>query len=147
MNEFGDFANIDVDKLLKEMDREVGRLDDFQRDIGKCVGRAEDENGFVAIEYGSDGVRELELHPKAMRLSSGELAELIKDVLREATQDFQDRMYSLANDAFGEADNPLRQMKDPDAALAKIKQAEAVYDRAFEDVMKEFDMIRRRMNL
>ncbi|MEV0617186.1 YbaB/EbfC family nucleoid-associated protein [Nonomuraea sp. NPDC050404] len=147
MQEFGDFANIDVDKLIKGMDQQVEQMEEFQRVLGSIVGTAQDEDGFVTIEYGNEGVRELELHPKAMRLSSGELAELIKAILAEATEDFQKRMYEAAGTVFGDEDNPMQLMKDPDAAIAKVKQAEAVYDRAFEDVMGELDQIRRRMDL
>jgi DNA-binding protein YbaB len=146
MQEFGDFANIDIDKLMKGMDQQVAHLEEFQKAMDSCVGTAQDEDGFVIVKYGNEGVRELKLHPKAMRLSSGELAELIKTVLAEATEDFQKRMYEQAGDVFGE-DNPLEVMKNPDAALDKVKQAGAVYDRAFEDVMGELDKIRRRMDL
>ena len=50
--------------------------------MADLVGRAQDDDGLVTIAYGSEGLRELQLHPKAMRLSSGELAELIKEQLR-----------------------------------------------------------------
>jgi DNA-binding protein YbaB len=147
MQEFGDFAKIDIEKLLKGFDEQLAHMEEFQQKIGSCVGRAEDENGLVVVEYDHQGVRELELHPKAMRLSSGELADLIKTVLRDATADFQNRYFEGAKEVFGEENNPMNVARDPEAALGKIKDAEAIYDRAFEDVMGELDRIRRRMNL
>ena len=114
---------------------------------GDCVGRAEDEDGFVVVEYGQTGVRELTLHPKAMRLSSGELADLIKQVLAEATDDFQRRLTEMAGEVFGEKDNPLKAVENPDAMIDEIKRVEKVYDQAFNDVMGELDRIRRRLEL
>lgn len=147
MQGFGDFANIDIDKLLSGMDDQFARLEEFQRVVGDCVGRAEDEDGFVVVEYGQTGVRELTLHPKAMRLSSGELADLIKQVLAEATDDFQRRLTEMAGEVFGEKDNPLKAVENPDAMIDEIKRVEKVYDQAFNDVMGELDRIRRRYQL
>jgi hypothetical protein len=147
MQEFGDFAKIDIEKLLKGFDGQLARLEKFQSDIDSYVGRAQDENGLVTIEYDHQGMRELELHPKAMRLSAVELAELIKTVLQEATADFQTRVYDGAGEVFGEEDNPMKFHRDPEVALRKIKDAEAIYERGFEDVMGQLDDIRRRMEL
>ncbi|MGW0801883.1 YbaB/EbfC family DNA-binding protein [Nonomuraea sp. NPDC002799] len=146
MQEFGDFAKIDLEKLVKGADRQLALLEEFQANIGSVVGRAEDENGFVIVEYGQEGVRELQVHPKAMRLSSGELADLIKIVLQEATADFQRRLSEEAGGLFG-ADNPMKTLSDPEAATAKLKGAESLYDQAFVDVMGKLDGIRRRMDL
>jgi len=147
MREFGDFAKIDMEKLVNSFDHHLARLADFQKDIEACVGHAQDEYGLVTIEFGHQGVRELELHPKAMRLSSGELAELIKTVLQDAATDFQNRMYEKAGEAFGEEDNPMKLYRDPEAALSKIKEAETVYNSGFEDLMGRLDRIRRQMEL
>ncbi|MEW9546972.1 YbaB/EbfC family nucleoid-associated protein [Nonomuraea sp. NPDC050783] len=144
MQEFGDFAKIDIDKLLAGMDDQFNRLGEFQRAAGDVVGRAEEENGMVVVEYGQNGVRELELHPKAMRLGSAELADLIKATLAEAVADYQRRFAELMAGVFGESGNPLA---DPEAALEEVKRAEAIHDRAFTDVMGELDRIRRRLEL
>ncbi|TDD30705.1 YbaB/EbfC family DNA-binding protein [Nonomuraea terrae] len=147
MQEFGDFAKIDLEKLVKGADEQLALLGDFQERAASCVGRAQDENGFVAVEYGQEGVRELELHPKAMRLSSGELAELIKITLRDATEDFQRRLTEDAGELFGQESNPLRLLAEPGSITAKVKEAEPLYDQAFEDVMGRLDSIRRRLEL
>ncbi|QYC38716.1 hypothetical protein Nocox_05445 [Nonomuraea coxensis DSM 45129] len=144
MQEFGDFAKIDVDKLMKGIDNQLALLEKFQESVGDCVGRAEDENGFVTVEYGQDGVRVLELHPKAMRLSSGELAELIKATLAEATADFQRAFSEMMADVLGQDVDLAR---SPEALLDDVRQAEELQERAFTDVMGELDRIRRRLEL
>ncbi|MEU9834373.1 YbaB/EbfC family nucleoid-associated protein [Streptosporangium sp. NPDC048047] len=145
--EFGDFANIDVDKLLNGADSQFARMEELQKSLATLVGRAQDEDGLVTVEYAAEGLQELQLHPKAMRLSSGELAERIKEVLHAATRDLQDQVNAVMAETFGEDDNPMRFAQDPDAALQQLKSAEAAYNRTFEDVMGELDRIRRRLDL
>ncbi|WP_188191145.1 YbaB/EbfC family nucleoid-associated protein [Nonomuraea sp. SYSU D8015] len=146
MQEFGDFANIDIDKLLKGAQEQFAHLEEFQRNLDSYVGRAEDENGMVTVEYDHQGVRELEIHPKAMRMGSGELADLIKTALADATADFQRQVNAAVGEMFGGKDDPMR-LSDPATALDKLKEMEAVHDRAFTDVMGQLDTIRRRMEL
>ncbi|MEV0148073.1 MULTISPECIES: YbaB/EbfC family nucleoid-associated protein [unclassified Nonomuraea] len=147
MQEFGDFANIDIDKLLKGADEQFARIEELQKSMSTIVGRAQDDDGLVTVECGSEGLRELQLHPKAMRLSSGELADLIKVVLRDATADLQTQVSGAMSEAFGEDDNPMKYVENPEEALNKIKEAESAYNRTFEDVMGELDRIRRRLDL
>ncbi|MFG3435861.1 YbaB/EbfC family nucleoid-associated protein [Nonomuraea sp. NPDC047897] len=147
MQEFGDFANIDIDKLLKTADGQFARIEELQKSMSTIVGRAQDEDGLVTAEYAAEGLRELDLHPKAMRLSSAELAEKVKQVVQEASEDLQQKISEAMGDVFGEEDNPMRYIKDPDAALEQVRSAEAAYNRTFEDVMGELDRIRRRLDL
>ncbi|GLW05014.1 hypothetical protein Misp01_01440 [Microtetraspora sp. NBRC 13810] len=147
MREFGDFANIDIDKLLRGAEVQFAKAEEVQQSLAGLVGRAEDEDGLVSVEYAGGGLRDLTLHAKAMRLSSGELAEKIKQVIQEATEDLQRQINELMGDVYGEEDNPMKLVNDPEAALGQIKEAEAAYNRTFEDVMGELDRIRRRLDL
>ncbi|MER5419547.1 YbaB/EbfC family nucleoid-associated protein [Streptosporangium roseum] len=147
MQEFGDFANIDIDKLLKGADEQFARMEEVQKGMADLVGRAQDDDGLVTVEYAAEGIRELQLHPKAMRLSAGELADKIKDVVAAATMDLQKQANEVMAEVFGEEDNPMSYINDPDKAINQIKDAEAAYNRTFEDVMGELDSIRRRMDL
>ncbi|MEU8247156.1 YbaB/EbfC family nucleoid-associated protein [Nonomuraea sp. NPDC048916] len=147
MQEFGDFANIDIEKLIKTADGQFARVEELQKTVATLVGRAQDEDGLVTVEFAAEGLRELELHPKAMRLSSGELAEKIKETIRMASDDLQRQMSDAMGEVFGEEDNPMRFVNDPEAALSQVRSAEAAYNRTFEDVMGELDRIRRRLDL
>ncbi|MFI7130785.1 YbaB/EbfC family nucleoid-associated protein [Nonomuraea sp. NPDC050153] len=147
MQGFGDFANIDIDKLIKKADEHFAQMEAFQQDMNSYVGRGQDEHGLVVVEYGQEGLRELYLHPKALRLASGDLAELIKTAVKDATLDLQRQINEGMTAAFGESDNPMRYINDPEAAAKQLKDAEAAYNRTFDDVMGELDRIRRRLEL
>ncbi|MEV8633397.1 YbaB/EbfC family nucleoid-associated protein [Streptosporangium sp. NPDC051023] len=122
-------------------------MEELQKELSLLVGRAQDEDGFVTVEYATEGLRELELHPKAMRLSSGELAERIKEVVREAAEDLRKQAELAMDKVFGEEENPMRLLGDPESIMKQVRDAERVYDRTFEDVMGELDRIRRRLEM
>ncbi|SEM05505.1 YbaB/EbfC family nucleoid-associated protein [Nonomuraea pusilla] len=147
MTEFGDFANIDIDKLLRGTDEQFAKAEQLQQEMAKVVGRAEDPDGLVTVEYAQEGLRTLDLHPKAMRLGAAELAEKIKATIEAATADLQRGVNELMSEIYGEEHNPMRFLNDPEGALSQVRQAEATYERTFEDVMGELDRIRRRLDL
>ncbi|WP_336207647.1 YbaB/EbfC family nucleoid-associated protein [Nonomuraea sp. LPB2021202275-12-8] len=147
MTEFGDFANIDIDKLLRGADEQFAKAEQLQQTMADLVGRAEDRDGLIKIEYGQEGLRELEIHPKAMRLAAGELSDRIKATMQDAVADLNRQINDAMVDVFGEEGNPMRFMNDPDGALHQVKQAEAAYERTYEDVMGELERIRRRLDL
>lgn len=138
-------ADFDVEGFMRNTDAYLNKIEKMQQELTSIVGRAQDEDNLVTVEFGSSGLRELELHPKAMRLSSGELAELIKEVFREAMADLERKTSEAMSAVFGEQENPMRMLKDPEAALTQVKEAEATYKRVFEDAMGELDRIIRRL--
>ncbi|GAA3812108.1 hypothetical protein GCM10022226_35950 [Sphaerisporangium flaviroseum] len=147
MTEFPDFANIDVEKLLNQSQQQFARLEELQERTSALVGEAQDKDGLVTVEYAGDGLRDLRLNPRAMRLASADLADLIKSVAREAAKDLERQTTELMGEVFGEEDNPMKLLNDPDAAMAKIRDAEKAYNRTFEDVMGDLEEIRRRLQL
>jgi DNA-binding protein YbaB len=147
MDGFGDFGKINVDKLMETATAQFARAEQTQEVLASVVGRAGDEDGLVSVEYGASGLRELELHPKAMRLSSAELAERIKQALADAAADLNEQVNAAMVEAFGEEGNPLKFLNDPEAAMQDLKSAESAYHRTYDDVMGELDQIRRRLNL
>lgn len=142
----GDFGGIDVEKLIKSADAQMAKVEEMQESLTALVGRASDEDGLVTVEYSSKGLHELQLHPKAMRLSSGELAELIKETVAAAAADLQRGLNALMGEVFGE-DNPARYAADPEGSMHDIRQARAAFDKTFDDVMGELDRISRRLDL
>ncbi|MCF6476137.1 YbaB/EbfC family nucleoid-associated protein [Nonomuraea sp. MG754425] len=147
MQGFGDFANIDIDKLLKQADEQVKQMGEFEKKVDSFVGRAQDENGMVTVEYDHQGLRELELHPKAMRMSSGELAELIKAAIADATADFHQKFGEGMKETLGDDSDLAELANNPEAMRARLDRAEAMHDQAFSDVMGQLDKIRRRLEL
>ncbi|GII86556.1 hypothetical protein Ssi03_45460 [Sphaerisporangium siamense] len=147
MTEFGDFAGIDLEKLLNQAQEQFARVEGLQRRLAELVGRAQDKDHLVTVEYGAEGLRELELNPRAMRLASNDLAALIKTVSGDAARDLREKTDEAMAEVFGAEDDPMRLLEDPEAAIARAKEAEDAYNRVFDDVMSELDRVRRRLDL
>ncbi|MEU5864818.1 YbaB/EbfC family DNA-binding protein [Nonomuraea sp. NPDC047529] len=147
MADFGDLGDIDMDRLLNNMDEQLSKSEELQKAMSALVGRGEDDGHLVLVEYGQEGLRTLDIQPKAMRLSAVELSERIKVAVDLATVDLQRQADALLTQMFGESGNPMRMLENPDQALRQIRKAEASYERAFESTMQEFDRIRRELDL
>ncbi|RJL30026.1 YbaB/EbfC family nucleoid-associated protein [Bailinhaonella thermotolerans] len=139
------FENIDVDALVNRIPQHMAALQDATERMAKVTGSAEDERRLVYAEYSAEGLRELEIRPKALRLPAEDLSQLVKQVLHEALADFQRNTAEVMNDVFGGSSGPGELLRDPEAAMERLREAEATYDRAFEDVMGEFTRIRREL--
>ncbi|MEV0967298.1 hypothetical protein [Microtetraspora glauca] len=146
MTGFGDFANIDIEQFIQRGDREVAQMREFENALSSLVGRARDEDGLVSVEYTSVGLGELELHPKAMRLSSGELAEKIKATIKEAGEDLQRQVMEASEETFGKDGNPMKLLEDPGAISDGVAAMTQSYNRTFEDVMGELERIKRQLD-
>ncbi|MEU6778004.1 YbaB/EbfC family nucleoid-associated protein [Nonomuraea angiospora] len=140
-----EFGALDIDRILRNADQQMARAGEFQKVLQDLTGHAQDEDGFVKAECGSTGLKELFLHPKAMRLNSADLAERIKAVIAEANADLQRRISEEMGNVFGEENNPMRFAQNPEGGLELVRQAEAAYNRTYEDLMGELDRIRQRM--
>jgi hypothetical protein len=140
-----DFGALDINRILSNADQQMARAGELQRVLQDLTGQAQDEDGFVMAEFGSTGLKELVLHPKAMRLNSAELAERIKAVIAEANADLQRRISEEMGNVFGEENNPMRFAQNPEGGLELVRQAETAYNRTYEDLMGELDRIRQRM--
>ncbi|MEU8172932.1 YbaB/EbfC family DNA-binding protein [Microbispora hainanensis] len=143
----GGFDDFDVERFQERVDARITAVERLQTTLSSLVGRARDEDGLVGVEVSARGLSELELHPKAMRLSSGELAERIKETMRAASDDLYQQMNRVMADALGEEGDQSRFLDDPEAVLAQVKEAESAFDRTAEDVLGELDRISRRLGL
>ncbi|MFI6293150.1 YbaB/EbfC family nucleoid-associated protein [Nonomuraea sp. NPDC050790] len=141
-----EFRAEDLDKVMRSAEQQFARVGELQQTLGELVGRAQDDDKFVHVEYTSAGLRELTLHPKAMRLSSGELADLIKAVMAEAAADLQNQVSEAMDAAFGDQ-NPMRYVNNPEGMLADVRSAESAYNRVYDDAMGELTKIRNRMEM
>ncbi|GIH65684.1 YbaB/EbfC family nucleoid-associated protein [Microbispora siamensis] len=143
----GGFEDFDMERFRERADARMAAVERLQKTLSSLVGRARDEDGLVSVEFSSQGLSELELHPKAMRLSSGELADRIKDTMRAASDDLYRQMNRAMAEVLGEDGDQTRFLDDPEAVLAQVREAESAFDRTAEDVLGELDRISRRLSM
>lgn len=148
MSEFGDIADFDMEKLIRFSDQYAERAQEMQNRFAALVGRATSRDGRVKVAYTTgDGVSELHIDPRAMRMRSAELAETIKTLIREATQDLHRQINELMAETFGEENSPMNLRKSRDALRERVDRASAAYHRALNDSLGELERIRRELEL
>lgn len=149
MTEFGGFANINPDKMLREAQQRVAKMSGMQERIAQIVGEAESSDGYVKATYtATGGLKDLELNPRAMRMASTDLASTIKEVIRAAMEDFQQRMRLEMSSAFeGQDDNPLELAQNPEKIKAKVEEATSMLDGALNDVLGQMERIKKQMGM
>jgi DNA-binding protein YbaB len=149
MTEFGDFANINPDKLLKQAQRQTDKISGIQERIASLVGEAESADGYVRVTYtASGGIADLELNPRAMRMASSDLAQTIKDVIQAAANDLQSKIRQEMSSAFeGEGDNPMDLADDPEKVKAKVEEVKGMLDGALNDALGQMDLLRKKMGI
>ncbi|WP_432930045.1 YbaB/EbfC family DNA-binding protein [Microbispora sp. CA-135349] len=143
----GGFDDFDMERFRERADARIDAVERLQGTLSSLVGRARDEDGLVGVEFSARGLSELELHPKAMRLSSGELAERIKETVRAASDDLYRQMNRTMAEVLGQEGDQARFLDDPEAVLAQVREAESAFDRTAEDVLGELDRISRRLSM
>ncbi|NJP94834.1 YbaB/EbfC family DNA-binding protein [Nonomuraea sp. FMUSA5-5] len=137
-----DLGHLDIDRLLKNADAQMARSADLGTAMAGLVGRAEDE--LVTVTYAGTGLDDLRLHPKAMLLTSAELAERVKRAIEQAATDLRRQTTEKMEEVFGE-ENPLRPDLDPEPAAEQARLLRAAQDRMFGDPAGEIHRMVQRL--
>lgn len=74
---------------MREAERSLRGFAEIKPALAELVGHAETEDGRVRAEWTSEGLTEFELDPRAMRMPSSELAETVKQVVKDAMEDLR----------------------------------------------------------
>ncbi|WP_326825309.1 YbaB/EbfC family nucleoid-associated protein [Streptosporangium sp. NBC_01756] len=142
VDSFGDFANIDIDALLRDSQNRVGRFEEAQKRAADVVGRATAADGQITVECTADaGVSRLDIDPRVKRMSVGAMSETILKAIHDADADLKRQLSEIMKDAFGEDAPDLT--GGPDAARARVEEAQTAFDRTMNDAIGELDRIRK----
>ncbi|MFC5746257.1 YbaB/EbfC family nucleoid-associated protein [Actinomadura rugatobispora] len=103
MDDFKKVLGFDPGKLAEDSETFFARLRDMH-EIGLAVtARTESADRRVAVEYSSaEGVRVLEIDPRAMRVGAGELAATILELIRRARAEVEAEGQERLTEALGD---------------------------------------------
>lgn len=148
MNEFGDLADLDMEKLIRISEQYTNRAEEMNERAAALTGEASSKDGRIKVSCSvSGGVTSLDLDPRALRMQAGELAETIRTLVNEANADLQRKLNELMTEAFGEEASPARLTASRDAMREQVEEAAAAYQRALGDAMGELDRMRKQLGL
>ncbi len=92
-----------IDRAERTMRSAQHRLEKFrelQPRLRELVGVFDSDDGFVHIEWSTaDGLSVLDLNPRALRMPSEDLAELIRTGVRQAQQQLREQTRALLEEA------------------------------------------------
>jgi DNA-binding protein YbaB len=137
MEELKRILGFDPEFLARDADRLFEHVRRTQGEASTIVGRAESADGRVKVEYTSqEGVRGLELDPRALRAGSADLAETIVSVIARAREDFAAQGREIL--AQGVAESPL----GPAPLSGAGRAAEEMLDANLRGSMELVDQLR-----
>lgn len=144
----GFMSNLDAEELLRESRERADKAQKIQRDIADLVGRAETPDGRIRVSCKPrEGVDQLEIDPRAMRLSSTELADTIKSLIRQARQDLDRQTEKIVGDAYGEGGDPREILKNKEDIQEMVDGFQNVFANATQNANSMLDQIRQTLGL
>jgi DNA-binding protein YbaB len=148
VSEFGDLGNLDIDKLIRISKEQSAKVAEMQERAAEIQGRAETKDRRIKVTCTvADGVADIEIDPRAMRMPAEKFAETLKELIREATADLHRQLSELMSETYGDAANPMNFMRDKEAMQEKIQQAAEAYDRTLDDAMAELERIAKQLGI
>lgn len=92
----------DPDTLMRNQQAQMAAVNEMLEKVNATVGEASSQDDRIHVEWSEgDGVRLLELNPRALRLSSDELAAEIRDVVNRARADASAKVAEAVEGAEG----------------------------------------------
>jgi DNA-binding protein YbaB len=148
MSEFGDLANLDLEKLIRVSEEQSARVQEMQERAAELTGVASSKDGRITVTCTvNGGVTDIQIDPRAMRMPAADFAETLKTLIREATADLHRQLSGLMAETYGEDANPMALAQNQEAVQQKIQDAAAAYDRTLDDAMSELQRIAKRLGL
>lgn len=144
-DDFGDLLRT-PEEIRAEHQAELQKAEDLQLKIGEIVGTASSEDERIRVVFSEvDGIRELTVDPRAMRLPSDELAEEVKRLTNAAKSDGQAQIQKLLDETFNDGAAP-----DPAEVGEQVAELREMLDGFMQDTMRMdgeltgiFDRMRR----
>jgi len=89
----------EAESTMRTAEEQLQSFQSVAPQLADLVGRAETADGRVAVEWTAQGMRSLELDPRAMRLPCVDLAAEIQKAVGDAMLDLRDRTRAVFADA------------------------------------------------
>jgi DNA-binding protein YbaB len=148
MSEFGDLANLDLEKLIRVSEEQSARVQEMQERATELTGVAETKDGRIKVTCTvNGGITDIRIDPRAMRMPAADFAETLKTLIRDANADLHRQLSELMAETYGEGANPMALAQNQEAVQRKIQDAAAAYDRTLDDAMSELQRITKQLGL
>src|SRR6266496_3846223 len=111
----------EAEHTMREPENRLGNIQSLRPVLAELTGRAEAADGQVVVEWTAQGLSNLELNPRAMRLPSTDLADAIKTAVHDAAADLREKTRAaLAEAGIGAGSAPS--VEEVRAQLSKLRE-------------------------
>jgi hypothetical protein len=146
LEDYPGFANFDASRLAQQANERIAKAAEVQRLVAAMVGRAESPDGYVKAGYGTaQGLFELQLDPRAMRMPSADLAATVLRVAAAAKEDLARQTRQAVRETYGDAFDPMEALRDPANLTSRLAEISEVYGSAAKDATVVMEQLRRRL--
>jgi DNA-binding protein YbaB len=141
---------IDPELMFRSAQEQFKQVEQMQRRMVELEGRAESQDGRVTVVYTqAKGLADIQLDPRAMRMASAELSEVIREVAQEAKRDLERQAKELMDETFAQQDvtpDELKEMfSDPQGVTQTLGQMGDIFSGAAKEVEGILEQMRRTM--
>jgi DNA-binding protein YbaB len=115
------------DEVRQDQEQRLARIQEIQEATVSAVGQATSEDERIKVSYTeAEGVRKIELDPRALRMASedlgDEIARLVNDARKDAQQQVQRLVQESAQDASVDPQEFLAKMPDIERSIGDLMQ-------------------------
>ncbi|MBA9002917.1 YbaB/EbfC family nucleoid-associated protein [Thermomonospora cellulosilytica] len=136
--------DFDPEEILRASERYAEKVRRAADEMDDLVGRAESEDGRIRVEWTDEqGVAKLEIDPRALRMASTELADVIAATIGRARADLAAKADMIAAEIFGPDGDPEAMVDDAETIQAQIDDFQAAFNGTLQDTSRILDSLNR----
>jgi DNA-binding protein YbaB len=133
-----------LESMAAESTEYFGKMQEVQRRVAEIVGMAASEDDMIKVSWRGDGPSDLEIHPRAMRMGSGELAATIMRLIGAAKADSRRQSDDVMAEVYGE-ENPADLVRDPAALRQSLDAMRRTFSGAVDESMDLIKQLQGRL--
>lgn len=120
------------EEIMATQREQMQKTQELERQLKEITGSATSEDERITVVYSEfNGLKELKLDPRVMRMPSDDLSAEIIRLVNEAKADGQSQIESLVQETFGEDGQP-----DPEQLTEQTAQLHMTMDELMRDTMQ-----------
>lgn len=120
------------------------KAQEVQRRMTDIVGTAATEDDQIKVSWRGDGPSDLEIHPRAMRMPSAELAQTIMRLIGEAKADTKRQSDEILAEVYGD-ENPANLVANPELFQQSMDAMRLSFTGAVDQSMDLIKQLQRRL--
>ncbi|GLZ07397.1 hypothetical protein Acsp03_48630 [Actinomadura sp. NBRC 104412] len=140
-------GDMDIERMLRESRERAWKLAEVRDRVVGLTGHAESPDGRIKVtSSAADPLAELDIDPRAMRMSSGELATAIRETVRLARRDLEEQIERVTAEQYGE-ENPLDMLGKNEDLQRNLNEMQDMFRQTGQQAQRMLEDLQQRLGL